>query len=354
MIPATTGVDPLLVERNVAPMLTKLTTIALLIIGYAALGACGPVTFVVGTSAGDQALQTSVVEHDTKWRGDRVVIIDVSGLIINAHKPGLLQAGENPVSLLHEQLEKARTDTRVKAVILRLNTPGGTVTASDAMYRQVLRFRRRCGKPVVALMMDVAASGGYYLACATDEIVAYPSTITGSIGVIMQTFSFKSAMSKIGITADAITSGANKDTGSPFTVLTPEKRAILQGLVDDFYHRFTEVVRAARPGIAPEDFERVTDGRIFSGNQAAKVGLVDRLGDLQVAFARARKLAEITSADLVIYHRPLEYVGSPYARTPAPGGTSGGTQINLAQINLNYTVADAPVGFFYLWQVNLP
>lgn len=328
----------------------------LLVSSIVLLTSCGPMTFAVGVRPGDQQLTATVVEPDDRWLGDRVAIVDVSGLIVNADKPQLLRPGENPVSLLHEKLQLARLDRRVKAVILRLNTPGGTVTASDAMYRQVRRFRQRSGKPVVTLMMDVAASGGYYLACSTNEIVAYPTTVTGGIGVIMQTFSLTAAMSKLGISADAVTSGANKDTGSPFSVLTPEKRAILQGLVDDFYQRFVEVVRAARQDIAPERFDQLTDGRVFSGAQALEVGLVDRVGDLQVAFERAKTLANIDSADLVIYHRRLDYVGSPFAHAPAfPGGPGpGGTQINLAQINLNYAVADAPVGFFYLWQADQP
>ena len=343
---------------------------ALLLFGWIVLIAgCGPMTFVIGTGPGEQKLTATVVERGERWRADRVAIVDVSGLIVNANRPQLLRSGENPVSLLHEKLETARRDRRVKAIILRLNTPGGTVTASDAMYRQVRRFRQRSGKPVVAMMMDVAASGGYYLACAADESVAYPTTITGSIGVIMQTFSLKQAMTKIGITSDAITSGPNKAAASPFSTMTPEKRAILQGLVDDFYQKFVQVVRTARPNIVPEKLAQVTDGRIFSGDQAVAAGLVDRVGDLQLAFARAKKLAGIDSADLVIYHRPLDYVGSPYAYAPAPGsapgsapGTApgpgmpglGGTQINLAQINLNYALTGAPVGFFYLWQADQP
>ena len=322
---------------------------------------CGPVTFVVGVQPGDQALTDTVVERDGRWTGERVAIVDVSGLIVNADTPQVLRPGENPVSLLYEQLEEARQDRRVKAVVLRLNTPGGTVTASDAMYRQVRRFRQRSGKPVVALMMDVAASGGYYVACAADEIVAYPTSVTGSIGVIMQTFSVRPALSKIGIVTDAVTTGAHKDAGSPFSTLTPEQRAVFQGIVDDFYGRFVKVVRTARPDIPPDRFEQVTDGRVFTGDQAAKVGLVDRVGDLQSAFARAKKLAGIDTADLVMYHRRLEYVGSPYAHMPGLPGLPGagalpgaGTQINLAQINLSHSVAQSPVGFFYLWQPHHP
>src|SRR5690606_11863515 len=193
------------------------------------------------------------------FRPDRVALIDVSGMIINASPRGLLYQGENPVSLLHEQLQEARCDSRVKSVVLRINSPGGTVTASDAMYRQIKRFREETGKPVVALMMDVAASGGYYVACASDEIVAYPTTITGSIGVILQTISVKPALDRIGIHAEALTTGPNKDAASPLSTLTDVHRAVLIAMVDDFFQRFVATVRENRPNIPQDQFATVTD-----------------------------------------------------------------------------------------------
>jgi protease-4 len=317
---------------------------------------CAPLTFVVSVGEPKRELDVAIVERDGSVLGDRVAIIDVSGIILNADRPGLLQDGENPVGLLHEQLEKARQDARVKAVILRLNTPGGTVTASDIMYRQIQRFRQRSGKPIVCLMMDVAASGGYYVACGADHIVAYPTTITGSIGVIVQTISFQPALGRIGIEAEAITSGANKDTGSPLSRMTPEHRAVLQQLVDDCYARFIDVVRQARPNIPADRFDRATDGRIVSGDEAARLGLVDELGDLHTAFERAKAAAGITRADLVRYHRPLAYVGSPYESANAPN--HGGTQINLAQINVSGGgapgFAGSSIGVYYLWRPMWP
>ena len=313
-----------------------------------AVGACGPITFVVGQAPGDRRLTTTIVEKDARRTVNRVAIIDISGLIYNYSKPGLLRQGENPVSLLHEKLEEARRDRHVKAVIVRINSPGGTVTASDAAYRQIRRFKERSNKPVVALMMDVTASGGYYVACAADHMVAYPTAITGSIGVIVQTISLQPALAKLGITAEAITSGPNKEAGSMFSTLTQQQRAVFQELVDDFYARFVQVVRQARPDIAAERFAEVSDGRILSGDEAVKVGLVDQVGDLYDALDHAKQLAGITAANLVLYHRPLEYVGSPYAAAPGTGGR-GTTQINLAQVNIADTFAGSSVGFFYLW-----
>jgi protease-4 len=320
---------------------------------------CGPIHFAVGVSPSDQELTSTVVTPDGHWFSDRVAVIDVSGMIMNAPKPGLIQRGENPVSVLHEQLQEAADDRRVKAVVLRLNTPGGGVTASDMMYRDVLRFREMSGKPVVALMMDVTASGGYYLACAADQIVTYPTSVVGSIGVIVQTVSVKPALAKIGVKTEALTSGKNKDAGSPLSTLTDDHRKVLQGLVDDYYARFTAIVREARPGIPVDRFADLTDGRVVSGEQAAAQGLADLVGDINDAGELAAQLAGIEHADLIVYHRRLEYVGSPYAVGPgAPnaGASGSGTQINLMQLNMTGSLPgfDAPVGVYYLWRPDLP
>lgn len=329
---------------------------ALLVTLCLAATGCGPLTFTVGSPRHNKLRQTTVID-DEHWFSDRIAIVDVTGMIINGDRPAILQQGENPVGLLHEQLEKAAKDDRVKAVILRLNTPGGTVTASDAMYREVMRFKEKSKKPVVALMMDIATSGGYYTACSADRIVAYPSTVTGSIGVIIQTISLQPALGNIGIQAEAITSGKNKDAGSLLGKMTDEHRAVLRGLVDDFYQNFLAVVRKARPMIPEARFAEVTDGRVLSGRDALDAGLVDELGDLYSAFDRAKQMAGITEADLVVYHRPLHYVGSPYAVAPGPapqaggagGLAGGGAQVNLLQLNFPEGFVEGSAGFYYLW-----
>lgn len=330
--------------------------LATAITGCLATGACSPITFVVGLSPGNQKMVETVVRPSGQWFAPRVVIIDVTGVIRNANKHSLLDQQENPVSKLHEKLEKARRDTNVKAVILRLNSPGGTVAASDSMYRMVKQFKMESHKPVVALMTGLTASGAYYLACACDTIVANPTAITGSIGVIVQTFSLKPALTRIGIQTEAITTGPNKQVGSPLSVLTDEHRAVLQTLVDDFYNRFLDVVRAARPNIPPEDFDQITDGRVVTGRRGVELGLADHTGDLNDALNLAMQLADLQNADLVLYHRPLTYVGSPYSVPEARAVSTGATniQINLAQFNLSGTLAQPLVEFYYLWQPDLP
>lgn len=331
------------------PSLAPLLALVALLV---TLGGCGPITFVVGASPLDRRLEQTTV-RDVRGTSDRIAIIDVSGVLLNAERPALIEQGENPVSLFHEQLAAAAADDRVKAVVLRINSPGGAVTASDMMHRGVQKFRERTGKPVVALLMDVAASGGYYLACASDRIVAYPTSITGSIGVIVQTVSVKPALDRWGVQTDAITSGPNKAMGSPLEPLTPEHRAIMKGMVHEFYGQFVGVVKAGRPTLDHARLSEATDGRVVTGVQAVSLGLADRAGDLDDAAALAAQLAGIRSADLVRYHRPLQYVGSPYAGTPNPL-PGAAPQVNLLQLNVaGLGALDTPVGVYYLWRPDL-
>lgn len=311
---------------------------------------CGPTTFVVGLSPGDQRMVTTLVEPAKSRTKDKVALIDVSGMILNARIPGLLSDGENPVSVFHEELRHAARDKHVEAIILRLNTPGGAVAASDMMYRDVLEFKEKTGKPVVVVMMDVAASGGYYLACAGDHLIAYPSTVTASIGVIFQTISLQPALSSIGITTEAITSGPNKDAGSPLSALTDGHRAVYQEMVDTFYADFTGIVKQARPDISESHFKEVTDGRVVTGRRALEVGLVDELGDLDDGFAKAKELAGVSDASLIRYHRPLDYVGSPYAKSGEAMPAASTTQVNLLQLNLDGSFGESASGcFYYVW-----
>jgi len=326
-----------------------LAVVAVLLVG------CGPLTFVVGVKPGDQRMTSTVVRDADSWTSDRVAVIDVSGLLTNGRASRLLGEGDNPVSTFQESLDAAAKDRRVKAVILRINSPGGTVTASGLMYSAVQNFRSETGKPVVMLMMDVAASGGYYLSCAGDHVIAHPTTVTASIGVILQTISFKPALSRIGIETLSYTSGPNKAAGSPLENVSESHREVLQSMVDDFYKRFVTTVREARPNIDDATFARVTDGRAMSGDAAFEAGLVDELGDMELAFATAKKLANVDDAKLTLYHRPLSYVGSAYAASPV-GATPAPGQVVIGQINvpdLNALAGGSRGGYYYLWQPQL-
>ncbi len=318
----------------------------------AALAGCQPWVITIGGSSGRQSIVETQVLEPESWTDARVAVVDVSGVILNGKDAGFFGSGEHRVSLLHEMLEQAKQDDRVKGIILRIDSPGGTVTASDMMYREVMRFKQKTGKPVVVMMMGVAASGGYYVACAGDEIMAYPTTVTGSIGVIMQTMNVSQALANWGIETDAIKSGKNKDAGSPLSKNAPQQRKTLQRIVDGFYARFVKLVKTARKGkIAAADFEKVIDGRVFSGDDALRYGLVDGLGDIYDAFEKTKKRAGIKDARLVIYHRGNRSVGSVYNQAFKPnvgaGVMHGGTQINVGNLGFGN---QAGSDFYYLWR----
>jgi protease-4 len=250
------------------------------------------------------------------------------------------------VSLFTQELNKAAADDDVKAVVLRVNSPGGTVSASDAMYQILKRFKAKTHKPVVASAQEVDASGAYYISCAADKIVAQPTTIVGSIGVIFETYNLSGTMSKLGIRPGSFKSAEHKDIGSPFRDPTPEEEKIMQGMVDEYYARFKGIVRSNRP--VPSDdaaFKIITDGRVFSGEQAVSLGLVDQTGLLEDAIQLAKKTANAPSASVVAYKRPYGYGGSIYALNSAPP-----PKANVLQLQLPDAATLLPTGFYYLWK----
>ncbi len=315
------------------------------------LAGCGGFRFIIDIVPSTHNLvETKVMGDEGGWRSQpKVALIDVTGVISDSSRSGLFGSSENPVGRFAEALKKASRDSRVKAVIVKINSPGGTVTASDLMYRELKHFKESTGKPVVILMGGIAASGGYYIACAGDEIIANPTTITGSIGVIMQTVNFSEGMKRIGIRADAITSGPNKKVGSPLEPMSAEHRELLQGIVNELYASFRGVVVENRTQLDPALVDEITDGRVVTGIRALELGLVDQLGDIRDAFATAKQRAGLTRATLVKYHRPTQHVGSPYAQSPVSPPQAGQIQLNLMQLNLGTPGMTDTAGFYYLW-----
>ncbi len=307
---------------------------------------CGPQSFKITPVPTDRALEESVLIDEGGLLTPKIALIDVDGIIMNRELGGFLSEGEHPVSLLIEKLDKAAKDKSVKALILRINSPGGSVTASDIMYSELLRFKKETkGKrPVVAVLSDVAASGGYYIACAADEIVAHPTTVTGSIGVIMQMVNFAGTMSKIGVKADAITSGKMKDAGSPLREMKPEEREVFQSLVNQFYDRFVKTVAAGRPKLTEEQVRTIADGRVWSAQQALELGLIDRIGTLRDALADVKEQLGLKKARVVCYHRPLGWKPNVYAES-----TAGQPQVNLVNVALPPTWVRPEPQFMYLW-----
>jgi protease-4 len=216
--------------------------------------------------------------------GDKVAILPVTGLIADS---------ENTI----EQLRKFAKDDSVKAIVIRINSPGGGVGPSQEIYEEVRKLSGK--KVVVASMGALAASGGYYIACAAQKIYANPGTITGSIGVIMQFVNVKDLIDKIGLKGMVVKSGAFKDIGSPVREMKPEERELLQGVIDNVHSQFVGAVAEGRK-LDRGKVADIADGRIFSGEQAKALGLVDALGNLEDAVAEAGKLAKIEGEPRVV------------------------------------------------------
>jgi len=286
-----------------------------------------------------------VQEMQLSGTGDaKVLLLDLSGMISSQDKDGLIPQ-PNMLATFKEELTRAAKDEKVKAVVVRINSPGGTVNASDILYHELKEFKAKKKVPVVASMMDVAASGGYYLAMAADSILVHPSTVTGSIGVIMLTVNAKGLLEKVGVEASAITSGPRKDMGSPFRTMTAEERGIFQTVIDSFYHRFLAVVQEGRPQLSADQIKTLADGRIYSGEQAKTAGLVDNIGYLDDAVELAKKQAGLEEARVVTYGRRGEYQNNIYSRL---FGTSSGLS-GLANLDLLSMVRGGTPQFMYLW-----
>lgn len=245
-------------------------------------------------------------------KGPRIALIDVDGLLLNQNLNGSFTLGENPVAIFKEKLDAVAADCDVCAVVVRINSPGGGVTATDMMWHELHRFKSATGKPVVACLLDVGAGGAYYLATAADHIVAHPTTITGGIGVVWNSYNLRDFMALFNVLPQSVKAGPNIDIGSTARALTPENKKLLQQIADDFHGRFKAVVRKSRPQINLAD-ETTFDGQIFTAPQAQQRGLIDAIGYLDDAVAAARQLSRRPDAVTVMYHRANDPAHSPYA-----------------------------------------
>ena len=234
--------------------------------------------FIIGLSMVVALFIAPRVKDSKLAVADKIAIIYVDGMIAGGRgQVGLFTEGGGTDALIR-QLHLARDDAAVKAVVLRINSPGGTVPASQEVGEELKKLRA-AGKPVVTSMGDMAASGGYWLAACTDKIYANPATITGSLGVYMPYSNWEELYRKIGVRQEKIKSGPHKDILSPDRPLTAEERAIIQVMVDDMYNQFVEVIAEGR-GLAPDRVRQLADGRIYTGRQAKELGLVDELGNM--------------------------------------------------------------------------
>lgn len=245
----------------------------------------------------------------------KIAIIDVDGLLLNVEMTGIYSEGENPVAVFREKLEAAAADSHVRALVVRINTHGGGVTASDIMRHDLLRYKEMTGKPVVACLLDVGAGGGYYLATAADHIVAHPTSVVGGIGVIINLYNLQDAMAQFNVLGMPVKAGDNTDIGTPLHALEPGQEELLQQIADEYHARFREAVEMTRPTTSRHANE-IFDGRIVTGRRALEIGLVDSLGYLDDAVMLARAAGGAPNAATYVYHRCDDRARSHYDITP--------------------------------------
>ena len=253
---------------------------------------------------------------------NKIAIIDIDGFLTSSGGGGLFGWLGTSVADVKQRLKKAQEDSAVVAVVLRINSPGGEVTAADILYREILNFRRRTQnrKPVLACLMDVAASGGYYVALGADHIFAHPTTVTGSVGVIMNLTNVEGLYRKIGLKAVTVKSGGMKDIGSGTRKMTPEERAVLQRINGDLFNRFLTLVQKRRPKISAEHLRVIADGRVLTSAQALEFRMIDGVGYLGEVIEAAKRAAGVRDAHVIIYRSFAHVNQNVYAKF---GGVAG-------------------------------
>lgn len=299
----------------------------------------------VALSAGCTLVKVSMTEEvqplaERKIAGsgpDKILLLDLSGFISSSREEGSpIDRGKQPGLLvrMREGLDRARQDRAVKAVVLRINSPGGSVTASDVLYHELKQFKQDTGAKLVAHIMDLGTSGAYYAALAADRITAQPTSVTGSIGVIMYRLDATGLLQKIGIQGIGIASGELKGMGSPLVPASPEELALFRNIIDEMQTRFVASVAESR-GLSTDVARKLADGRVYSSRQAQAAGLIDGIGYLDDAIAQARKLAGLERASVVSYFRPGEYRTNIYSQ-------------GLFNIDMG-ALAQPGANFLYVW-----
>jgi len=288
-------------------------------------------------------LQEFTLEGKTS---EKILLLPIRGVISDTPQSGLLRTQPSTVQEAVSHLRKAEKDPMVKAVVLQVNSPGGAVTASDVLYNEIRQFKERTGRPVVTMMMDIAASGGYYIALPADVILAHPTTVTGSVGVIFIRPKVTGLMEKIGVGVEVSKSGPNKDIGSPFRATTSEEAHIFQAMTDDLAKRFVDLVQKHR-GIDAPEIAMLSSARVYLAEEAVSLKLVDRVGYMEDALAEARQRADLPEDGRVIVYRRTEYPDDNIYNPIT--SYEGDHPAVIFETGLSRLFPALPTGFYYLW-----
>ena len=276
---------------------------------------------------------------------EKILLIDIDGPISNRPKKTLVgfPSDTGMVDRIREILKKAEKDKNIKGILLRVNSPGGTVTSSDIIYHEIKSFKERFKVKVYVSVIDVAASGGYYVALAGDSIMVHPTSLVGSIGVLALKLNLEGLMDKVGVEWEVVKSSKKKDFMSPFRPLTKEERGLFQETIDRYYDRFVDLVVLNRDGLDVKEVRALADGRVYNARQALNNHLVDSIGYLKDLVELAKKELDQPDLKVVTYSRPREYKSNYYS---SMGSTP---KINLINLDLGFDWNQISPQFLFLW-----
>lgn len=292
-------------------------------------------------SGGNKPFEESYIQ---KGSSEKILVIPITGFISNKPKRFLFESQPGLLAMVKASLNKAANDKNIKGIILKINSPGGSGCISDIIYNEILEFKKKTGIKVVALFMDTAASGAYYIALASDCIIAHPTTITGSIGAVVVNVEAYSFLDKLGISVNVTKSGRNKDTGSPFRPPTDEDNKIVQKIINSLAARFHELVWENRNIISEKDKNLIKTARIFTAQEALDLHLIDKIGYFNDCVKKSKEIFKTGENPSII-----TYKSSPSFNENIYNNMSFGSKINISSKDLKEMMDIPEKGFYYLW-----
>ncbi|MHB8109057.1 MAG: signal peptide peptidase SppA [Syntrophorhabdaceae bacterium] len=306
---------------------------------------CGGLKVNIGVASKTEPLKEYTLEGN---EAGKVLVIPIRGFLSDIPKKGgFLHDRPSIVEEVVSQFRLAEKDKEIRAVVLEINSPGGSSTASDILYHEIIKFKDRTGTRIVAAFMDVAASGGYYIALPADRIMAHPTTITGSVGVIFVVPKVGGLMDKLGLAVEVKKSGSEKDIASPFRPSTPEEHRILQEMTGKLGGKFLALVAKHRK-MDRKALDDISTARIYLADEALQLKLIDSIGYLSDALSEARNLAGLPDKAKVVVYRRTKYPNDNVYNTSASWHNSEG--VPLIDLGLPDIIPALHPGFYYLWQ----
>ena len=328
--------------------MTRLT-ILVLACGLASGGCASPMQVQMQGQVTTRTPSDNLVSRLCTWTlpggpssGPAVAIIEVDGLLINKNLKGVGSMGENPVALFREKLEAVAADPNIHAVVLRINSPGGGVAATDIMRRDLLELKRCRNLPVIACVLEVGSGGALYLASAADTIISHPTALTGGVGVILNTYFLQDASGQFGADARPVKAGSKIDLGTPVREMDEAEREILERIARQFHDRFKSDLQSSRQRQLDPS---VLDGRIFTAEEALQHGLIDSIGYLDDALVAARQSTGTEVCRVVMFRRSLDRAYTQYDTTP-----NTPLQNSIIPLNIPGLDRSALPMYMYLWQ----